>query len=173
MFYIFQKNAHTTDTLLLTHQRQSLKGFHFLQVQLPFFISVPGANTPPDLFGPSRTVYHLTYSRYASTLIKKKRNSSFSLICCLIRTLPHDSNLKVSNNLFDGQCKWSAETWLTIPRNHGILKSVWVSWSRPKGLGVFLAISTSKNFLAENSQRKLKLSFFKLQKEMKGQSLQE
>lgn len=73
MFYIFQKNAHTTDTLLLTHQRQSLKGFHFLQVQLPFFISVPGANTPPVLFGPSRTVYHLTYSRYASTLIKKKK----------------------------------------------------------------------------------------------------
>lgn len=49
MLYIFQKNAHTTDNLLLTSQRQSLKGFHFLQ--LPFFISVPGANTPPVLFG--------------------------------------------------------------------------------------------------------------------------
>lgn len=49
MLYIFQKNAHTTDTLLLTSQTQSLKGFHFLQ--LPFFVSVPGANTPPVLFG--------------------------------------------------------------------------------------------------------------------------
>ena len=87
--------------------------------------------------------------------------------------LPRDNSLKVSNNLFEGQCKWSAGTWVTIPRNHGILKSVWVSWSRPKGPGAFLAISTSKNFLAENSQRKLKPSFFKLQTEMKGQSLQE
>ena len=38
-----------------------------------FFVSAPGANTPPVLFGPSRTVYHLTYSRYASILVKKKK----------------------------------------------------------------------------------------------------
>lgn len=96
---------------------------------------------------------------------------------CLIQTLPPYNSLNVSNNFFKGVSKDGQEE--PVPQLQGIMEFLKPCWGHHRSAGqakleeIFHAVFTPQNFLAENSQRKLNSSLFKLQKEMKGQSLHE